>query len=679
MNDKEKPNIDKTNKNSDKKIQKEELSINSDINIKKESKSNLNYSKDLKKEEINNSGKLIKDKELNISKEKSDPDKLEDERNKYYVPICKETDCGGYLHFYFHYKYKNFFINGHCEKNKNHKFENLYYETFEKFYLKEKFIQKCSNCSQSLENNDKYKCNECDKLYCSSCFLSDLHIQKDWKKLEIITNKCLKHKKELTYYCLDCKQKICPFCFKKFNVKETNPHKNHKIKNILDAMPSLYRINALKEKILKKEEAYNILFKSLDEWQVELKKRVERIKQNLRTEIRVLKKFFFNFNQEYIDYNYYLGCSSFFKDIKDYNNKQLKDFMDTSSFNRKTESIFDLICPNKKEPENITTELEFLDEIGENGILDNLNEKFLLLYTSKDLENSIKLISIDYFKDTYKLNLTESIKSLTISSDNKKIYACLENKKEVLIINFDPEKNTLKLSDEKIEINDGTENNFNKCIPINDNETITIDNDYIYLWNKTDLHSNYFLITQEELFCDNIYDVCKITDKCLLFSHCKRLTFFSIEDLKVEKIIENIDCIKNKNEKNLILIKDCVLVNCLKGIAIISIRTKEMIQYIENWENFEKKKIYKSTDDYIYISNSLNDLFEFSFDEYYLKLIEKIIITDPDGETRKKSYDSFSESIYHENNIHLDNYNIVINNVRLFIFDHSIYITKLIE
>ena len=60
-------------------------------------------------------------------------------------------------------------------------------------------------------------------------------------------------------------------------------------------------------------------------------------------------------------------------------------------------------------------------------------------------------------------------------------------------------------------------------------------------------------------------------------------------------------------------------------------------------------------------------------------IVEKLIITDPDGETRKKYYDSFSESIYHENNIHLDNYNIVINNDRLFIFDHSIYITKLIE
>jgi len=121
--------------------------------------------------------------------------------------------------------------------------------------LKEKYIQRCSNCSQSLENNDKYKCNECDKLYCSSCFLSDLHIKKDWKKLKIITNKCPKHKSELTSYCLDSEKKVCPFCLKEFNNEDQNPHKNHEIKNILSSIPSLYQINTLKEKILKKEEA----------------------------------------------------------------------------------------------------------------------------------------------------------------------------------------------------------------------------------------------------------------------------------------------------------------------------------------------------------------------------------------------------------------------------------------
>ena len=65
-------------------------------------------------------------------------------------------------------------------------------------------------------------------------------------------------------------------------------------------MSSLYEINSFKEVILEKEKAYEEFFKSLDEWQVELNKKIERIKRNLRSEIRILKKLFSNFNQDYL-------------------------------------------------------------------------------------------------------------------------------------------------------------------------------------------------------------------------------------------------------------------------------------------------------------------------------------------------------------------------------------------
>ena len=218
-----------------------------------------------------------------------------------------------------------------------------------------------------------------------------------------------------------------------------------------------------------------------------------------------------------------------------------------------------------------------------------------------------------------------------------------------------------------------------KCIPISDNKIITIDSVFIYLWNKKDLNSNNFLKTKtKKLFCSDWYDICQINDECLLFSHCKSLTFLTIENLEIEKNIKDIDFYRNKGEKNLILIKDCVLVNCSKGIAIISIKTKEMIQYIQNLENFDSKKIVKSSDDYIYISNSLNDLFGFSFSEYDLKLVEKSKINDTYGVIEKKSYDSLSEEEYEDmynsdEDFHLDKYNIVISGAYLFIWDYSIY------
>ena len=125
------------------------------------------------------------------------------------------------------------------------------------------------------------------------------------------------------------------------------------------------------------------------------------------------------------------------------------------------------------------------------------------------------------------------------------------------------------------------------------------------------------------------------------------------------------------------------MVNCLNGIAIISTKTKELIQYIENWEDFKRKKIYKPNQDYIYISNSLNDLFKFSFNEYNLELFEKIKVRDSYGEIRKKSYDSIDDlddiiigNSQQKEDINLINYNIIIKDDYLFIFDYSIYIVK---
>ena len=134
---------------------------------------------------------------------------LIEEKKKYYVPTCRWTGCEGSLTISINEN--NFTINCICDKNKNHKFDNLILETFEKFYLKENIIQNCFKCYNNLECKDKYKCNECEKIYCTSCFISDVHIKKNLHNLKIISNKCSKDQRELTYYCLDCRKKVCLF------------------------------------------------------------------------------------------------------------------------------------------------------------------------------------------------------------------------------------------------------------------------------------------------------------------------------------------------------------------------------------------------------------------------------------------------------------------------------------
>ena len=85
------------------------------------------------------------------------------------------------------------------------------------------------------------------------------------------------------------------------------------------------------------------------------------------------------------------------------------------------------------------------------------------------------------------------------------------------------------------------------------------------------------------------------------------LIFINInDDFKVEKEIENIDSIKNAN--CLFLLKDFIVVNCLKGLAIISIKTKEMVQYIENNIGYKNKTICTDNEDNIYILNNSKNL-----------------------------------------------------------------------
>ena len=130
--------------------------------------------------------------------------------------------------------------------------------------------------------------------------------------------------------------------------------------------------------------------------------------------------------------------------------------------------------------------------------------------------------------------------------------------------------------------------------------------------------------------------------KYSLISQKSKLIFINNEILKIEKEINKIDCLEKSD--NLILIKDCILVNCKKGIAMISIKTKEMIQYIFDDENLGDKSIVKSFDDYIYILNSSGNLLKYSFYDYNLILTEITEIEKPYDEYYSKDF--FFNNLY---------------------------------
>ena len=586
----------------------------------------------------------------------SSKDAHNEKNNIYYLPICREIGCEGILNI--EINEEKFLINCQCEKNKSHIFNNIYYETFDKYYLKEKLLERCSNCFNILENRDKYNCIECNKIYCQSCFIFDNHIQKDMKKLKIISNKCPIDKNELINYCLDCKQKICEYCSKQ-NMDSTPIHENHVVKNILKEMPSLNEINSLKERIIKKSEAFDALIKSIDEWLIELNKRIERIKLNLKNEINLLKKIIFNFNCDYMDYTYYSNLHSFYNNIENYNSENLKKFMQTSNFDIKTKCISNLFS-NENQVSTTNYKLQKIYDQKFSGILIDFTDNQLLSYSYYN--NNMRLITIDKNKiiiGEALIKFNEKIAALNISNDRKQIYACLSTKKCILIIEYNSKMNSLKLVD---KISQGSYGQFNKCIDIKNNYLITADYDSIYIWYK-EISKNYFCIHKINER-DKIYDICDINEKCLVATRKSKISFFSCLNLNKEKVIKNIDCLDAID--TVIVIKDFVLINCKKGIAIISVKFKELIQYIENWDVFEEKKMMKSIDNDIYICNVMGDLFKFRLEDKNLILNEKIKI-------KKTFYDENKLEAIILENFDFNKNNYIIKDENIFIWDDIIY------
>ena len=531
---------------------------------------------------------------------------------------------------------EKFLINGICDKNNNHKFNNLYFETFERFYLKENIIKKCFICFNILENEYRFECKECKKTYCSICFFSDIHIKKNIENLKVIKINYLEDKDELI--------------------------------NNLKNMPTKEQLFNIKSKIQKKSEAFDLLIKSIDEWQKEFNNRIERLKQNLRNEIRIIKKIFFNFNVDYMNNTYYLNFHKFLDSIKDYKNKYLIRFMQSVDFNEKTKNILDIIL--FKKPEIITYNIKLEKILDTKGytIIKNLDDKTLLLFS-----DSLKCFTIfsnkkneNNYDKIYNLNCDNKITSISFSPNKEKIYACAEEKKYIHIINYNPINNILEYSDKFIEIN--SEGYFQKCIYINSDCILAIDDISIYLFYEDKSNLNRFTNTKKASLKDEIFDICLINENDLLVAQNSSLIFLSVKNLSIEKIINNVECFDTYNV--FILIEDCILVNCKEGIAIISIKTKEMIQFIHDSENLVDKEMEKSIDNNIYIFNSSGNLLKFKFFEYNLNLEEKGMNQIDEDEDEDKEKDLSNDD---EEELNFNITNLLVNGKEIFLWNEDLY------
>lgn len=203
---------------------------------------------------------------------------------KFYIPLCRK--CNGILNIKINPL--NFSIEYECEFNKYHNDIDIFFKTFERFYLKEQKINGCSKCNLNLENSEICFCEKCKCFYCNKCCFED--ITKNGHKnitFEKNINRCNKHNYNFNSYCIECKENICLYCIN---------HKNHNIKDFKEIIPSLNDIQILINKIKERFEYYNLLIEKINSWKKEVIRKTEELKQNLRDEISLFEKIIINYN-----------------------------------------------------------------------------------------------------------------------------------------------------------------------------------------------------------------------------------------------------------------------------------------------------------------------------------------------------------------------------------------------
>ena len=563
------------------------------------------------------------------------------ELNKYYYyPYCKIDNCKGVLKFKIN---ENFNINYECEKNINHKGENIFFKTFERFYLKKKEIEKCCKCFSNLESDYIYKCKVCDKLYCPCCFTSDEHLKKKINNLKIYIKKCKIHKVQLTEYCLYCKKNLCKYCLKS-DININNLHKYHEIKSLIDLMPSIYEINDLKNKINK----YDELLDSIDKWHEKLIKKIKNLQLNLLNEKELLSKIIFNFNPFFMNYTYYLNFHYLKEYIPNFNNNYLNEFSKTNIFEEQTKILMNYFSINKNNNKNIEIIPMKEGYLGcyeysiDKGIIEKINCNCYFNYSSDKKE--IKLMYYDKDRDSLlkygdsTIPFKYKIYSVSYSKETNKIFACILKKKLVNIFDFNPDKKTIDLIENKI-YEKNSEDHYNKCIQIINDFIVTADEDYICIWAKKENKNNYFKKYNYKLNTKTS-DLLYVNDDYFISSQPlnNTITIFDNNTLTKEKVINNINSVDSQN--CLLLFKEYILINCKMGVGLIYIKSKEYVQFMEDCihsNRIDQKEICFDNDEKIYflyhLKNKQKDSDDSSYDSdaiivpyYNLRIITLIMI-----------------------------------------------------
>ena len=486
---------------------------------------------------------------------------------KTFYPYCKENNCRGILKITIN---DNFSIDYVCSKNPEHKKQNIYFKTFERFYLQQKEISKCCRCN---ETSIKYKCQDCSKIYCSSCLKEDIHF-KQKMFIKKICKFCKKNHQNLTQYCTECENK--------FNnlyliINKNIEQKKYKFENIAEYIPSKDKIDS----ILNKLNTYEILIDIINAWQKTLMEKIEHLKENILNEKALLNKMILNFDKNFLDYTYYSNINYLYK----YKNEIYSNLINKNTFEKKTNYLMKYLNVDMAEKKTNTfsdivkiyLNLTQCDSI-KHGLIKKINDD----YYFNCFGNNISLITFDINQKSLielaSLNCGKeaNIFSFSNDKDDKNIYYlyyCLKRKKVVLFFKVDIKDCIIEKMEEKIK--EEEKGYFNHCIYIGKKKLATVDKwgKSIKIWKKK--KNKYSKINKINI-SKEIDDLLFVNNECLVVSTFgNKIFFIDNNDFNIEKKLY-IDDYENLTDFN-----KYIFYRCNKGIGLIYIKTKEVVQIIK--------------------------------------------------------------------------------------------------
>ena len=556
----------------------------------------------------------------------------------YFCPACKVKNCDGLLKF--EINDENMCVDYVCGKNRDHNGNNINFKIFENFYLKEKKekIYKCSKCSSLLYTNKIYKCKECKNIYCENCFNSDEHINNDInnliyieendKKNKNIDKRCYKCNKHISF-CFDCIQNVCVYC--------SNYHKKHKTISLISLSHSSNSINYLIELIEEKSKINENCISSIDKWLIDLNKRIDTLKQKFKDQISLLKKMVLNFSPFITDPIYSINFWNLFYSLKNIKKDYLEKLKGSYGFEQQSKHIMNLLLKKelKVEKKIGLINVNNIKSTSDKVILHKINNRTYLAYEPYNYLKQNQNFGIHTIDDEYNIILKDDICSISNSLDKKEIYVCLSKKKIVKIISCDLELLKINLTNiEIIGISNKYEDHYNQCIQISSEYLATANDNIINIWSKVKYDNrqeieyiNIFNITEHS----NIFDLFYVNEKYFISFQPdnKTISFINTNMLKQDTTLSN-DKFSFYDMKNSILVlKDYITVNCTYGIAFIYIKTKEIVQFIEN--KYRKYICLDNLDSFYiitYVNNNtkkqdifINDIGDFNFINDDLRLI----------------------------------------------------------